>query len=188
MSTITTATAQQLFEMPDDGKRYELIAGELRMMSPSGWKHGEIVGKLHTILGSHVVKNRLGTVFGAETGFLIARDPDTVRAPDIAFIANENLPLEAPSEAYWPGAPDLAVEVLSPNDRTGEVDEKIHAWLSAGARLVWVVDPQLRTVTSYRSTTDVTTHTAAEQLDGGEIVRGFRCAVAEIFGAADPAS
>lgn len=182
MSTTTPTTAEQLFEMPDDGKRYELIAGELHMMSPSGWKHGEVVGKLHTILGSYVVNNRLGKVFGAETGFLIARNPDTVRAPDIAFIADENLPQKDPVEAFWPGAPDLAVEVLPPSDRTGEVDEKIQAWLARGARLVWIVDPQLRTVTSYRSSTDVSTHTAADLLEGGDIVRGFRCRVAEIFG------
>lgn len=188
MSTTTAVTAEQLFEMPDDGKRYELIAGALRMMSPSGWNHGRIAGRLHTLLGHHVLENGLGEVFTAETGFLITREPDTVRAPDIAFIARENLPQEAPSEAFWPGAPDLAVEVLSPNDRTGEVDAKIHDWLSAGARLVWVVDPQLRTVTSYRSTTDVTTHSAADQLDGDDVVRGFHCAVAEIFGAAEPAS
>jgi len=182
MSTTTPSTADQLLEMPNDGKRYELVAGDLRVMSPSGWNHGRIAGKLHTLLGRYVLDNRLGEVFTAETGFLIAREPDTVRAPDIAFIANENLPPEDPSEAFWPGGPDLAVEVLSPNDRMGEVDEKIQAWLAAGARLVWVVDPQLRTVTSYRSTADVTSHTVADQLSGGDVVQGFRCGVAEIFG------
>lgn len=182
MSTTSLTTAEQLIQMPADGKRYELIAGELRMMSPSGWKHGEVVGNLHGLLWRHVYERQLGKLFGAETGFLIGRDPDTVRAPDIAFITREHLPEQDPAEAYWPGAPDLAVEVLSPNDKTGEVDEKIQSWLDAGVRLVWVVDPKLRIVTSYRSTTDVTTQTAAAQLEGGEVVRGFRCPVAEIFG------
>ena len=114
----------------------------------------------------------------AGTGFLIGRGPDTVRAPDIAFIARENLPEQDPSEAYWPGAPDLAVEVLSPNDKRGEVDEKIESWLAAGVRLLWVVDPQLRNVTSYRSATDAIIPSSAEELDGGEVVSGFRCLVA----------
>ena len=158
------------------------------MMSPSGWKHGEVVSELHILLGRHIKDNDLGRLFGAETGFLIASDPDTVRAPDIAFIAKENLPNSDPSDAFWPGAPDLAVEVLSPSDRTGEVDEKIQDWLTAGVRLVWIVDPKLCTVTAYRSATDVTTHTATDQLEGGRIVPGFLCQIAEIFRSSGSAS
>ena len=154
------------------------------MMSPSGWKHGKFVGRIHTRLGHFVEQHALGTVFGAETGFLISRDPDTVRAPDIAFVANENLPGTDPAEAFWPGAPDLAVEVLSPSDKTGEVDEKIQAWLAARCRVVWVVDPKLPTVTVYRSASDVALLTVDQILEGGEVVQGFRCPVAEIFGAA----
>ena len=155
------------------------------MMSPSGWKHGEVVGNLHGLLWQHIRERQLGKLFGAETGFLISRDPDTVRAPDIAFISRENLPESEPTEAYWPGAPDLAVEVLSPSDKTGEVDEKIECWLDAGAQLLWVVDPKLRNVTSYRSVTDVIIQTSADQLDGGQIVPGFRCPVADIFSATE---
>jgi len=182
MSTSTSTTATQLLKMSSDGNRYELVSGELRTMSPSGWKHGEIVGRVHTRLGHFVESHDLGKVFGAETGFLIARDPDTVRAPDVAFIAKENLPAVDPEEAYWPGAPDLAVEVLSPSDRTGEVDEKIQAWLAAGCRAVWVVDPKLRTVTIYQSPTDVCVRTTKDQIEGGSVVANFACAVAEIFG------
>ena len=174
--------------MPHDGKRYELVAGELRMMSPSGWKHGEVVSELHVLLGRHVKDNGLGRLFSAETGFQIASDPDTVRAPDIAYIAKESWPKCDPMDAFWPGAPDLAVEVLSPSDRTGEVDEKIQDWLTAGVRLVWIVDPKLCTVTSYRSATDITVHTADGELKGGQVVRGFRCRVAEIFRSSDSAS
>ena len=181
MGTKTLVTAEELFEQPDDGRRYELVSGELRMMSPSGWRHGEVVGSLHTLLGYHVRKNQLGKVFGAETGFRLSRDPDTVRAPDVAFIAKENLPEHDPQEAFWPGAPDLAVEVLSPSDTTGHVDEKIDAWLSAGVPLVWVVDLGLRTVTVYRSRTDIGVQPSGTRLDGADVVAGFSCAVDEIF-------
>ncbi len=153
------------------------------MMSPSGWRHGEVVGNLHGLLWRHVREKRLGKLFGAETGFLIGRDPDTVRAPDIAFVSRDNLPERDPSDAYWPGAPDLVVEVLSPHDKTGEVDEKIECWLDAGVRLLWVVDPKLRHVTCYRSVTDVMIQTTTDQLDGGDIVPGFHCPVADIFSA-----
>jgi Uma2 family endonuclease len=120
-------------------------------------------------------------MFGAETGFRLANNPDTVRAPDIAFIAKENLPAEMPRDGFWPGAPDLAVEVLSPSDRTGEVDEKIDAWLAAGCAAVWVVDPKLQTVTVYRSRTDIQVKTAGETLPGDPVVPGFSCRVDELF-------
>jgi Uma2 family endonuclease len=182
MSTSTFVTADELLKLPTGmGKRYELVAGELRTMSPSGWRHGAVVGNLHTILGQYVRQRKLGKSFGAETGFLLARDPDTVRAPDFAFIAKKNVPAQPPSEAFWPGAPDLAVEVLSPGDRTGEVDEKIAAWLSAGAVAVWAVDPKLETVTIYESSTKVQVRTSGDQLDGGAVLPGFSCAVDELF-------
>jgi Uma2 family endonuclease len=156
MNTTTYVTAGELLALPTGmGKRYELVAGELRVMSPSGWAHGEVVHTLQTILGHYIRKNDLGKGFGAETGFLLRRDPDTVRAPGFAFIAKENLPKSRPTDAFWPGTPDLAVEVLSPGDRTGEVDEKIEDWLSAGCKEIWIVDPKLQTVTIYRSRNDV---------------------------------
>ena len=182
MSTITLYTADELLTLPTGmGKRYELVAGELREMSPSGWRHGAVVDNLHTLLGSFIRARGLGRGFGAETGFRIACDPDTVRAPDFAFIAKEHIPSEPPEEGYWPGAPDLAVEVLSPSDRTGEVDEKIDAWLNAGCAAVWVIDPKLETVTVYRSRTDVQVKTAGEELQGDPIVPGFSCGVDELF-------
>jgi Uma2 family endonuclease len=175
-------TADELLALPMGlGKRYELVMGELRVMSPGGWRHGAVIGELHALLGGFVRTNRLGRVFGAETGFLLGRNPDTVRAPDFAFIAKEHLPLKDPVEAFWPGAPDLAVEVLSPGDRTGEIDEKIDAWLNAGCQAVWIVNPELQTVTIYRSRTDVSVVVAGEVLSGDPDVHGFSCPVDELF-------
>src|SRR5262245_972975 len=133
MSTVALLTADDLLALPTGtGKRYELVSGELRTMPPSGWSHGMVVGKLHNRLGHFIEQHDLGIVFGAETGFKLTSDPDTVRAPDFAFVVKDRVHEIESREGFWPGAPDLAVEVLSPNDRTGEVDEKIGAWLSAG--------------------------------------------------------
>ncbi len=181
MSTKTLVTAEQLLRMPDDGYRYELVAGELRKMTPAGWRHGLVGGRLRSLLGGHVLQNELGEVFLAETGFLLARDPDTVRAPDIAFIRKGRLPAHPPEEAYWPGAPDLAVEVVSPGDTVGEIDEKVKAWLDAGAVMVWVVNPKWQNVTVYRSATDIKVLTENDELAGEDTVPGFRCRVGDIF-------
>lgn len=182
MSTTSLVTADELLALPTGmGKRYELVLGEIRVMSPTGWQHGNVVSNLHEILAWFVKQHDLGMMFGAETGFRLARDPDTVRAPDIAFIAKQSLPAEMPREAFWPGAPDLAVEVLSPDDRTGEVDEKIEAWLAAGTTAVWIVDPKLRTVTIYQSENIVDVRAVGQTLDGGAVVPGFSSPVAELF-------
>jgi Uma2 family endonuclease len=182
MSTTTLVTAAQLLTLPAGmGKRYELVAGELRVMSPSGWRHGMVVDNIHFLLGTYIRQHDLGRCFGAETGFLLKRKPDTVRGPDFAFIAKQNLPADEPKEAYWPGAPDLAVEVLSPGDTMGEVDEKIEEWLTTGCAAVWVVDPKLQTVTIYQSMTNVVVKTVSETMQGDPIVPGFSCAVDEFF-------
>jgi Uma2 family endonuclease len=182
MSTTTVVTADDLLALPRGmGKRYELVAGELRVMSPAGWRHGGVAGNIAALLGPFIRKNELGLGFSAETGFLLNRDPDTVRAPDYAFIALDHLPSVQPAEAYWPGAPDLAVEVLSPGDTAGEVAEKVEEWLVAGCAAVWIVDPKLMTVTIYQSTTNVRILTANETLTGEPVIPGFSCTVDEFF-------
>jgi Uma2 family endonuclease len=181
MSTMTPVTAEQLLHMAGDGCRYELIAGELHKMSPGGWRHGDVGGWLHAMLGSYLVEHRIGKLFFAETGFILGRDPDTVRAPDIAFVHKDHLPANLPEDTFWPGAPDLAVEVVSPGDTYREVDDKAKAWLSAGAQVVWVVNPLLRTVSVYRPGARLATLTENDVLDGYDVLPGFRCRVDEIF-------
>jgi len=180
-TTLQRSTASELFEMPDDGFRYELVKGELRRTSPAGWEHGVVVVNITLLLGQHVKVNNFGTCSGAETGFKIASDPDTVRAPDLAFVSRERIPEGDAPKKFLPFAPDLAVEVLSPGDTFSEVEEKVEDWLDAGARAVWIVDPKRRGVVVYRSMTDVTRLSEGDELEGGDVVPGFRCKVAEIF-------
>jgi len=181
-TTLQRSTASELFAMPDDGFRYELVKGELRQMSPSGWEHGVVVVNVTLLLGQYVKTNNLGLCVGAETGFKIASDPDTVRAPDLAFVRRERIPEGGVPKKFWQGAPDLAVEVVSPGDTRAEVEEKVGDWLDAGARAVWVVNPRRRRVSVYRPGTDVVRLSEGDELDGGEVVPGFRCKVSEIFG------
>src|SRR5882762_5279105 len=175
-------TADELLAMPDDGLCYELVKGELRMAPPPGFEHGKVTMNLAGPLYQHVKTNDLGVVFAAETGFKLESNPDTVRAPDVAFMRRDRVLETGRLAGYSSGAPDLAVEVLSPSDRTIEVEEKIAEWLEAGARMVWVVSPKLHTVTVYRSLTDIVTLTAKDTLDGADVVPGFQINIAEIFG------
>jgi Uma2 family endonuclease len=182
MSTTTQlTTAEELLSMPDDGFRYELVEGELRRMSPAGHSHGRIGMVLALALGNYVRDKKLGSIYLAETGFKLKTNPDTVRAPDVSFIRQERVEQVGDTEGFWPGAPDLAIEVNSPGDRVGEVEEKVQEWLDADTKLVWVVSPKLRVVTVYRSLTDISTLTEKDTLDGGDVVPGFQFPVAELF-------
>ena len=180
-TTVQLVTADELFLMPRDGFRYELVKGELRKMSPSGSEHGAIVVNITLPLAQHVKANNLGVCFGAETGFKIASAPDTVRAPDLAFVSRERIPESGITKKFWQGAPDLAVEVLSPGDTVYELEEKVQQWLAAGTKAVWVLNPKRRGVSVYRSMSDVTLLAESDELDGGDVVPGFRCKVADFF-------
>src|SRR5215217_3339557 len=149
-------TAEELLRMPDDEFRYELVRGELRKMTPAGNVRGRVVVRITWPLAQHVEANVLGVVYAAETGFVLARDPDTVRAPDVAFVSRERVEAVGEVEGYWPGAPDLAVEVISPNDSHVEVEEKVFDWLEAGTKIVLAVNPRRRSVSLYRSQSDIT--------------------------------
>ena len=182
MSATTLVTADELLRMPDDGYRYELVAGEIKKMPRPGWRRGATVGRVSGLVTPFVKQHDLGLVLEGDCGFLLARDPDTVRAPDYAFIRKDHLPAQDPEEAYWPGPPDLAVEVVSHGDTVAEVDDTVKAWLDGGAMMVWVVNPRWRSVTVYRSAANIKTLTENEELSGEDVVPGFRCRVAEIFG------
>ncbi|MBM4035701.1 MAG: Uma2 family endonuclease [Planctomycetes bacterium] len=180
MSVATLMTAEQLLEMPDN-RWYELVEGELKRMAPPSCQHADFTARLARIIGNHVHKHKLGSVLAGDPGFVVARDPDTVLGPDVAFISAESLAAEPLGEGFREGAPDLAVEVLSPGQAPREGHEKALAWLDAGAALVWVVNPAARTVRVYRSRTDIETLSAGADLDGGDLLPGFRCPVADLF-------
>jgi Uma2 family endonuclease len=180
-TTLTLVTADELCMLPDDGFRYELVRGEVRRMPPAGSEHGAVVMNLGSPLHWFVRSHDLGVVFGAETGFKIASGPDTVRAPDLAFVRRERIPEGGVPRGFWPGAPDLAVEVISPGDTYTEVEEKVHDWLDAGTRMVLVLNPRTRTVTIYTSPTTVVRLTESGTLTGGEVLPGFACQVSGLF-------
>jgi len=172
-------TAEQLFQATGLG-RCELLRGDLVMMSPAGSRHGAIALRIGSILLDFVNRRGLGVVLGAETGFQISYDPDTVRAPDAAFVRADRIGGGLPA-GFFPGAPDLAVEVLSPSDRASEVSAKVENWLSAGCLAVWVVDPKTHAITVYRSSHESTIFNPSDTLDGGDVLPGFRTPVAEVF-------
>jgi Uma2 family endonuclease len=173
-----TMTADELLAMPNDGIRRELVAGELREMSPAGGDHGEVGMRLSWRLAQHVESADLGVTYTSDTGFRLARDPDTVRCPDISFVSKARY---VPTRGVVEGAPDLAVETVSPSDRYDDVLEKVHDYLDAGTRMVIVVHPPKRTVTVYRSRTDVVTLTENDVLDAGDVVPGWSVPLRPIF-------
>ncbi len=181
MTTTDLITANELLQMKDDGFRYELVRGELIKRSPAGHQHGRIALNFTTPLDQFVRANQLGAVYAAETGFKLAEDPDVVRAPDAAFIRRERVEVEGQTEGFWPGAPDLAAEVVSPGDTYAEVQDKIADWLDAGTRLVVVVNPSTQTVALHHSRSDIRILTTDDVLDGGEVVPNWTLPVRDIF-------
>ena len=150
------------------------------MMTPAGFDHGWIGQRLGTRLSVFVEGNRLGVVTGSDTGFVLARNPDTVRAPDVAFISRARVP-ESPTPGFFEGPPDLAVEVISPSDRASDLLAKVQEWLAWGCLAVWVADPQKKTVSVYQSRGAVTLLKPGDRLDGGDVLPGFSLAVDELF-------
>lgn len=173
-------TADELLHLPYDGMRHELIHGELRTMTPAGYHHGRIVFRLTGLVWSFLENDPLGEAFGAETGFRLGNNPDTVRAPDLAFVAKERIGEVAPARGYGHGAPDLVAEVTSPGDTYEEVEEKVATWLAAGTPLVWVLNPRRRTV-AVHNREGVQVLTDKDTLTGGSVLPGFACPVAELF-------
>ena len=178
-ATTRPMTADELLNMPDDSFRYELVRGELRKMPFADHVHSERALAIGASLLIHARANRLGRVYGADTGFELA--PDHVRAPDAAFVRAERADAAQDSDGFFPGPPDLAVEVISPDDLYMDVEEKIADWLDAGAQAVVVANPSGRTVEIRRSRTNVVILNEDDVLEVQDVVPGWRMAVADIF-------
>lgn len=174
-------TAEEFAALPLGEMRSELIEGVLHTMPLTFEDHSESTARLTIILGHFVLMHDLGTMYAAETGFLIARNPDTVRAPDIAFTRKERVSSDSPAPRWVPVIPDLVVEVASSGDRPGELRQKAAMWLEAGVRLVWVALPAQRLIEVYRAGLPVTMLDEAATLDGANVVPGFSTPVAAIF-------
>ena len=173
-------TAEELERLDIPGSVTELVRGQLIVREPPGTRHGRIAANLCIILGSFVRREKLGAVSAQDTGFKIESDPDTVRAPDVAYLSSARMSSVGP-RGYAAVAPDLAAEVMSPNDRAGEILTKVGAWLSAGSRLVWVVDPDREEVRVYRPNGSVTIIPGDGSLDGEDVVQGFSCSVQDVL-------
>jgi Uma2 family endonuclease len=182
-------TADELYELGDIG-RSELIRGELIRMSPANPRHGVLVNFMEVMIDAHIRSRKLGRahvrarklgrVFGAETGFKVASDPDTVRAPDVAFVAGER-GRSLPKRGFFDGAPDLAVEVVSPCDSWSDLQGKAQDWLDAGCQIVWIVDGDTEMITSYERGGTGRTFKRGDTLDGGSLLPGFQLPVASVF-------
>ena len=173
-------TANELLTLEKLGKSTELVRGKLIVREPASTYHGHVQGILHILVGSYVRAHALGAVFGQDTGFKIASDPDTVRAPDLAFLDRTRV-AQIPRRGYAALAPDLVAEILTPDDRPGEVLAKLGDWLDAGVRLVWVIDPDRRVATVYRADGSVITVASDADIDGDAVLPGFSFRLSELF-------
>ena len=174
-------TADDLLRLYGEGVRGELIRGVLHETMPTGLEHGEIAVNLSAELRNFVKPRRLGRLVTSDVGVWLERDPDTVREPDIAYFSAEKLSPSVRFTGYAEVPPDLVVEIVSPSDSPREVNDKAWMWLSYGVRLVWVVQPDTRTVDVYRPGRAVVTLDEHETLDGMDVLPGFTCAVREVF-------
>jgi Uma2 family endonuclease len=182
MAVTAVTTIEDLSRIEDDGLRYELVEGKLICMSPAGGRHGRIIFELVLLLGNYVRDRNLGQLYIGETGFILARDPDTVLVPDVAFVQAANVPNEENEIGFLDLIPDLVIEVVSPSDRAKDTTAKVSTYLAVGVRLIWQVDPAKRAVIVYTPEEPQTVLVETDQLDGGDVVTGFTMQVAEIFG------
>lgn len=172
-------TGEEFFWM-DEVEQAELVKGEIVYMPPLGYLHGRVEFTFARIVGTFAHQHKLGHVIGGEAGVYTGRDPDTVRGMDAAFISHERL-AQVQSQTYLDVAPELIVEVLSPNDRWSQVTDKLEEYFAIGVKIVWVADPRKKYIYVYRSPTEVQRLTANDELSGDEVLPGFRVRVAEFF-------
>jgi Uma2 family endonuclease len=187
MATTATRllTAEDVLAMPDDDYRYELVRGVLHRMPPPGFRHGQVVARTSRHLDVYAEETGSGVVF-SNGGVILERNPDTVRGPDVAFVRTERLPEGADIPGYLPIGPDLAVEVASPFDERREVEQKVAEYFAAGTRLVWRLDPVKRTVTVRTPDGAERVYADGDDLDGGDVLPGFRIPVSVLFGPRSP--
>jgi Uma2 family endonuclease len=173
-------TAEELERLNLPNKRTELVRGQLVVREPAGFRHGDVAMAVALQMGNFVRKHALGRVLAAETGFKLFSNPDTVRAPDVGFVRHDRIPDPLP-RGFAAFAPDLAVEVLSPDDRPGEVLAKVADWLTAGTQLVWIIDPERRTGRVHRADGSITILNDDGSFDGEDVIPGFTCPLAEVL-------
>ncbi len=174
-------TAEDLLRLDSEGVRGELIRGVLHETMSSGYAHGKIVMKLGFLLNAFIIPRKLGSLTGSDMGVWLERDPDTVREPDIAYFSAARLPLDVRITGYAEVVPDLVVEIVSPSDSRREAHDKAEMWLRYGVALVWVVQPDTRSVEVYEPGRAVVTLDEHDTLDGLEVLPGFTCTVSDIF-------
>jgi len=173
-------TARDVERLSLPGKQVELVRGQLVVREPPGTRHGAIAANLTCLLGDFVRRRELGVVFAQDTGFKITSAPDTVRAPDVAFVGRGRAD-RIPDRGYAELAPDLLAEILSPDDRPAEVLAKIADWLAAGTKLVWLVDPARLEVRVYRADGSLSVLREHDSLDGEDVLPGFTSPVGQVF-------
>lgn len=172
-------TIEEFERLPDDGWRHELVRGRLVREPLFSFDEGLLCARIGSILYDFAREHGLGQVVGADAGFILSLDPPTVRAPDAAFVRADRLDFDR--TRFAPLAPDLAVEVISPSNTLSEIQEKVLDYLDAGTRLAWVVDPGTRTVTVWRSRDEIRLVGEDGELDGGDVLPGFRVPVSTLF-------
>ncbi|HLX60472.1 MAG TPA: Uma2 family endonuclease [Planctomycetota bacterium] len=179
LTTETLVSADELFSHPE-WNPCELLRGKVVFMSPAGGEHGGVAAEILGLIRDFVKPRKLGKVYAAETGFFLARDPDTVRAPDVSFIAKHRIPARSP-RGYIPVVPDLTVEVLSPSDTVQDLDKKALEFLEAGVPLVWGVDPITRTGRVYWRGRPVIVLNESQAFSGEDILPGCEMKLKDIF-------
>jgi Uma2 family endonuclease len=183
MATDARLTAQALLRLGGDDIRRELVNGRVIEMPPHGFPHGEIVGRVCRRLVEHVEPTRAGRVVAGDIGFVlnVPGDPERVRAPDVAYVSLARLPEGRRPEGFMMGAPDLAVEVLSPSDAVGDIQQKVRDYLDAGARLIWLIAPESRTATVYRADGSARLLRDPDTLDGEDVLPGLSIRLSDLF-------
>jgi len=181
--TKTLMTAEQLAALPEDGCLYELVRGDLIKMPPAGEDHSARWGEAFYHISHFTRQHALGKVFGADVGFRLESDPDTVRSPDVAFLSQERLAAPRDRRGYFPGAPDLAIEVASPSQSVGELTQKVGDYLRAGSALVWVYYPGTGHCLVFRADGSVAELGPDDTISGENVLPGFAMKVAELFAA-----